>query len=380
MALSNTDIALLKLVRAGLGFELKGESLELKAANWMELFDLSEQQGVNGVVCDGIQVLRNQGSNDLRILESNPQLQYRYLQFLGGVMQVEQQYSEHESAIASLSSFYASARETYGELGSTTGEPIKMMVLKGYGLSLNYPHPNHRPGGDIDTYNFGEQRKADELIEEKLDIKVDRSEHHHTVFHYEGQMIENHYDFINVHAHRDAPKIEAKLKELASKGYKVKEVQGSKVYLPSADFNAIFLMRHMGQHFAGEHLNMRQVIDWAMFVEKEGNAVDWNMVHDFYKEIGLYDFYTHIRNICDYAVRGVIGYGNLTEIEKKILIDILHPEFAEGEPDGGFFKVWSFKAKRWWHNRWKHPMVYKEWWLPMIVTLAWSHIRKPESV
>lgn len=61
-----------------------------------------------------------------------------------------------------------------------------MMVLKGYGLSKNYPVPNHRPCGDMDIYLFGDQEKADKLIAEELGIKIDNSHHHHTVFQFQG--------------------------------------------------------------------------------------------------------------------------------------------------------------------------------------------------
>lgn len=37
-----------------------------------------------------------------------------------------------------------------------------MMVLKGYGLSLNYLKPSHRPCGDIDIWLFGKQKEADD--------------------------------------------------------------------------------------------------------------------------------------------------------------------------------------------------------------------------
>ena len=44
--------------------------------------------------------------------------------------QVERKYARQKAVIAKLSGFFA-------EHG------IKMMILKGYGLSLNYPVPNH---------------------------------------------------------------------------------------------------------------------------------------------------------------------------------------------------------------------------------------------
>ena len=64
------------------------------------------------------------------------------------------------------------------------------------------------------------------------------------------------------------------------------------------------------------------------------------------------------------------------DLEERILMDILHPEFAEEKPASGLIPILTFKFRRWWHNRWKHPLVYKEWLLPMFLTLLWSHLRR----
>lgn len=47
-------------------------------------------------------------------------------------------------------------------------------------------------------------------------------------------------------------------------------------------------------------------------------------------------------------------------LERRVLNDILHPEFDEQAPQGNIVKGLIFKCRRWWANRWKHRMVYKE--------------------
>ena len=80
------------------------------------------------------------------------------------------------------------------------------MVLKGYACSLDWPRPEHRPCGDIDIWQFGEQKKADAAMKNE-GIEVDSSHHHHTVFYWNGFMVENHYDFINVFQHKSARRV-----------------------------------------------------------------------------------------------------------------------------------------------------------------------------
>lgn len=89
-----------------------------------------------------------------------------------------------------------------------------MMVLKGYACSLNWPKPEHRPCGDIDIWLFGQQKEADKALSKEKGIEIDKSHHHHTVFYWGEFMVENHYDFINVHQNKTNAKLEKVLKEL----------------------------------------------------------------------------------------------------------------------------------------------------------------------
>lgn len=90
-----------------------------------------------------------------------------------------------------------------------------MMLIKGYGLSLYWPKPELRPIGDIDIYLGAKWKYADTLIQSMMGLRIDDGHEHHTTFSYKSTMVENHYDFINVKAHKDASAIETKLKELA---------------------------------------------------------------------------------------------------------------------------------------------------------------------
>lgn len=44
-----------------------------------------------------------------------------------------------------------------------------------------------------------------------------------------------------------------------------------------------------------------------------------------------------------------------------------------------FAEVW-YKLQRIWKTRWKHPLVYDEWWLPALVTRVWCFIRNEQIV
>lgn len=370
MSLNQSDNLFLSLVRCAVSGHCQ-DSFALNGKDWAEIIKSSNSQAVTALVIDGLQnyIESNPGCNPF--VNETVGDKMKRIQWLGNIVAFERMYAKHEKTMANLAQLYAT-------------KDLRMMVLKGYGLSLDWPVPNHRSVGDLDIYNFGKWKEADDLVTKEHGIKVDEGHEHHTIFNFNGVPVENHYDFINTKAHRDAPKIETQLKMLAERESREIEVQGAKIYLPSADFNAIFLMRHMGQHFAGEHLNLRQVLDWGFFMRAHHNEVNWNKAINFLKEIGLRTFFNQINAICaDYLGFSETCFPNIErnkELEERILMDILHPEFAEEKPTSGLFPILSFKLRRWWHNRWKHPLVYKEWLLPMFVTLLWSHLRRFKTI
>ena len=76
------------------------------------------------------------------------------------------------------------------------------------------------------------------------------------------------------------------------------EVYGERVYLPSADLHALFLMKHMVSHFAAAEISLRQVLDWVFFVEKHGKEIDWEWLEGLLEKYHIKDFYNCINAIC----------------------------------------------------------------------------------
>lgn len=340
--------------------------------DWEKLMNIATTQVVPVIVLDGLQYYHSIHPDYIPFasLGLSNKLQKR-MQWIGQVMNFERMYAKHERAMTDLARLYAS-------------NGIRMMVLKGYGLSLDWPIPNHRAVGDLDIYNFGKWKEADAFIAEQLGIKIDDGHEHHTVFNFHGVAVENHYDFINTKAHRDAPKIEAHLKSLAEKNCREIEIGETKIHLPSADFNAIFLMRHMGQHFAGEYLNLRQILDWGFFIRAHHEEVNWNDIIGTLKDMGIYTFFNQINAICvDYlgfSEKDFPAIRRNQELEERILMDILSPEFDEEKPNGSLFTVVWFKLRRWWANKWKHQLVYKDNLPSIFATLALSHLKRIKTI
>lgn len=64
-----------------------------------------------------------------------------------------------------------------------------------------------------------------------------------------------------------------------------------------------------------------------------------------------------------------------------MLHDILHPEFgAPPQKKSSLIKGLGWKFRRWWANRWKHQIVYREGLLLTFFVQLYSHLLNPKSL
>lgn len=370
---TNVTNTFLHIVRLGISTETPESSRSFampEDVNWNEIQALAEQQGLAAILLDGI--------GNLPESQRPPKL--LLLQWIGDTLQhYEYRYMQYQKALGEMAGVYNS-------------HGYKMMVLKGYGCSLDWPKPNHRPCGDIDIWQFGKQKDADALLEslesvhedQKFKkIKIDRSHHHHTVFYWRDFMVENHYDFINVHHHKSNVEFEAILKELGQDDSNWVEVNGEKVYLPSPNLHALFLLKHLVNHFSTTEATLRQVLDWAFFVKKNGKEIDWVWLEDMLERFGMKPFYTLINAICIEDLGFAVDiYPHIQfdpALKKRVLNEILSPEFNEKQPKF-FLRRVIFKYRRWKANGWKHKLCYKESMCSALWSGIKNHLLKPSSI
>ena len=351
----------LSLVRLGIGHDLSSSDASFDHTEWNTVMALAAKQGLTAIVLDGIEKLPENQRPSKTLL----------LQWIGNTLQsFEQRYELYRRAIASLAGFY-------------NDHGFKMMVLKGYACSINWPKPEHRPAGDIDIWLFGKYRLADEVLSRETGIRIDTSEHHHTVFYWENFMVENHYDFINVHHHKSNGEFERILKELGQDDTHFVEVYGEKIYIPSPDLHVLFLLRHAMAHFAATEITVRHLLDWAFFVEKNTNLINWKWLIEVLDCFGMAEFFSTVIAIYiedlgfDKSIFPTCNYN--PEIKEKVLSEILSPQFSGKMPSNFFVRViWKFR--RWRANAWKHRLCYKESLWSAFLSGVWSHLLKPSSI
>ena len=356
----------LSLVRLGTGHPAAGIS---EAIDWTKMRALAYQQGLSAIVLDGATALFDAGElvGD-RAMDAD--LRRRWVADL--IQNYEQRYVDYRIRIGELAGFY-------GKHG------IRMMVLKGYGLSLDWPRPEHRPCGDIDIWTFGRHREADVVLRRETGIEIDISHHHHTVFPWKGYTVENHYDWVNVHYGHGNAALEKIFKSFAMDDSHATDIDGQKVYLPSPDLHALFLVRHSMLHFVSTKMNLRQILDWGFFVKRYTAEIDWDWLTGVLGRYKMTDFFTCLNAICicdlgfDRASFPVLQMdGGLKE---RVLEDTLLPEFSGTfPPDAGLVRRIGFKYRRWKAHAWKRRLCYTDSCFKSFWISAWSHLLKPSSI
>lgn len=129
----------------------------LSDKDWRGMVAFAHKQGLAGLCLDSLENLPEDCRPPKELL----------LNLIGITTQLEHLYKLHLRGIRSLSDFY----NKHG---------IKPVLMKGYGLSLNYPRPNHRPSGDIDLF-LSDGERGDELIK-GLGVEVKQNEEKHSTF------------------------------------------------------------------------------------------------------------------------------------------------------------------------------------------------------
>ncbi len=243
-------------------------------SQWKEIWELAMCQGVDAIVFDGVQKIYQLHKKDLvAIQESLSEWLDWLMEGTDSMTYFVQQNVKQKDVISRLS-------EIWGEQG------ILMMVFKGQANAALYPIPGHRPTGDIDCYLFGEAEKGDRILQD-LGAEVSFNWYRHSKITFDGETIENHRVFGHTRGSKKLTAMEKELIAMLSPLAMAPIAGCGRALMPPAQFNACFLTYHALRHFLAEGLRIRQILDWAVFLQREQDHVDWPAFNDFCRRYGL---------------------------------------------------------------------------------------------
>ena len=224
----------------------------LTSDEWRALYRVCVVQGVTVVVFDFVKTLPKSEAPELALL----------MEWLSAATAVEQ----------TMRRMQITAEEFAEEMEK---REIPVVVLKGIAFAQYYPNPLFRECGDLDCYMMGKKEKGD-LAALVLGGTMEEAGYKHSHLIYKGLTIENHRFFTDFDNTPTGRLTEQVLGELIQE--EQTNLGNSKLRCPSANFNALFLLKHAQGHFIDEGIRMRHVLDWALFLREKQEEVDWSKV------------------------------------------------------------------------------------------------------
>lgn len=309
---------------------------QLSEKDWRALHQIAAIQGLLAIFADGVG----------RLSQKSPECTQLLLEEgIPAIIQAENRWEEQLKVATKL----ANTLEKNG---------VKMLLLKGIGLSQCYPKPKHRESGDIDIYLFGDYEKGNHLAEKKLGAiveKFSKKEDHIIIGDYQ---FDNHICFVWP-ANRKKAEFDAYLKGLLEKA-ELPRLADTSILLPSANFNLLFLLSHSYSHFMREGVSLRQMTDMACFLKKFESEIDWDESMEVLCRFQLkkyadavFAFIAEYFGI-DLSYKPVVAKQTL-ELMKN---DILDGDHTMVYPNSRLASK-IYIAKNAWRNRWRYEAFYE---------------------
>lgn len=218
----------------------------LKAIDLEEMLRFSMQQGVNAIAFASLLKIWDEID---KCDEEKDALILVLMKWTGYSWVIKRNYSV----------LYNSAKQFMELMRSSN---VNVLLFKGFAMNSFYPDPTVRSFGDFDFYSFGEHKKVAKIVEE-FGIKVDYYSKH-DIFDFHSCHIELHKYFVKNDTW-SGRLINGYLLSIAKISNFKKQEEGWLV--PSIEFNAIYLLRHMADHLGYEGVTLKNLVDWALFLK-----------------------------------------------------------------------------------------------------------------
>ncbi|GHT09974.1 hypothetical protein FACS189426_09470 [Bacteroidia bacterium] len=324
--------------------------------DWRTLYQLAVHGGVVAVAYDGI----------LRLPSSWMPPRKLRLAWAATVEHIEQKYAHVWGVAADLAG-------RFGEHG------IRMLAMKGLGLSQYYPTPSHREFGDIDIYLFGEKEQGDKLL--KLwGAKKNPSSDKHSSFVWQGLMIENHACFLAMNGSALNRDLNDRLKKTveADHGFS----RAGQPLFPSVDFTVLFFMAHAVNHFVSGHLVWRYFCDWAMILRRLDGKWDMQGYEEALGHAGFRSFADALTALT--ANEWDLPSGITPAFERQPVLEtqLRNERLLLKTPidkDMPVLRLVIFKYRRFMARRWKYRLIGGSFRWRIMQSVRY-HLRYPQSI
>lgn len=274
----------------------------LEPKDWERLYLLSKRQGVVAIIFDSIKDIPKQMAPPKPLV----------LRWLSHSLAIEREMKIKEE----ICSEFAARLFDAG---------VQVAVLKGMAFASYFHNPLHRESGDLDCYVVRNDGGVDvEEFARGFGAQVQDAGYKHSHIHYKGLTIEKHHFLTSFDNSKRGIETEKLLQKMV--GEAPRPIGETKLLNPSADFNALFLIKHALRHFMKEGICIRHLLDWSMFLLSEGSNVDWQRVIALMHECRILNFAIVLTGLCCRCFGVESGVPQLSvghQLEQSVLEDIM---------------------------------------------------------
>lgn len=211
--------------------------------DWDDLMDRASKQGILAWVYDGICKLPK---------EQQPPRQQR-INWALSAQEIWDRYAKQKEVLADM-------------VKVCEENDMRLLLLKGIGLSELYPKPESRPSGDIDVYFFDDFEKGNTLFANSEHVFINK----HEGFDYRGAHVENHLTPLDTDTSQRAL-IESYLEKRLS----LSKITKDGYYILDVETNLLYLLAHLIRHYRSWDLfPVRCLIDISVFLWRNKNSIN----------------------------------------------------------------------------------------------------------
>lgn len=260
---------LFSLLRLGLWED--AAKLKPKGIDWGQMFTLTNEQAVMGIVMDGMERLKEKTipSRDMK------------MKWIGISMKIARQNQRINGTLGRL----------WTQFHKMGFSPV---LMKGQAFAANYPVPLHRQSGDIDIYfkHRGECEKAvawAKIIDmEAASSSENVRERKHFTFMIDGVTVELHYYMCLF----DSPRLHRRLQEIIDEEFDKEEsfsvaIEGRAYETVPPTLSLLHQIIHISRHLLEAGIGLRQVCDMALYIDKYHTQIDAIRLQEYLEELQL---------------------------------------------------------------------------------------------
>lgn len=218
------------------------------ANEWNQIYAEAQRQAVTGVIVEGLDKLsKGQRPNQILLLE-----------WIGAAEVIRQRNEILNKRCVEIKKFFRKAG-------------FRGCILKGQGNALMYPNPKSRMPGDIDIWIDGERSDINKFVDS---LSHDTHKGYKDVaFHYEDVEVEAHFFPTYLNGFFKNKKLQCYIEGIKERQFLNYEDigGGSKLCVPTDDFNVVYQMCHLYHHFFCEGIGLRHFIDYYYLLRRFAN-------------------------------------------------------------------------------------------------------------